>query len=91
MAGSLPALWLVMMVLAAAVQVYVGGTFYRSAWAGLKHGSSNMSLLVVLGTTSAFTYSLVSLVRVRCITESSKCLCYVLCMWLECGCVLPCD
>ncbi|GFH12847.1 uncharacterized protein HaLaN_08609, partial [Haematococcus lacustris] len=60
--GALPALWLFMLPLAALVQVWVGASFYRAAWAGVRHRAANMSLLVVLGTTAAFTYSLISVV-----------------------------
>ena len=60
--NALPWHWLVTLLLASAVQFYVGGTFYRSAWSGLKHGSSNMSVLVVLGTSAAFIYSCISMV-----------------------------
>lgn len=47
------------------LQVFVGGTFYRSAWLGLRHGTANMSVLVVVGTTAAFAFSLISMVRVK--------------------------
>eukprot|EP00955_Chlamydomonas_euryale_P084886 364020-Chlamydomonas_euryale.AAC.9 len=35
---------------------------HRSAWAGLRHRTGNMSLLVVLGTSAAFLYSIISIV-----------------------------
>jgi hypothetical protein len=41
-------------------QVYIGRIFYSAAWAGLRHRSANMSLLVALGTTAAFAYSILS-------------------------------
>ncbi|GFR40300.1 hypothetical protein Agub_g482 [Astrephomene gubernaculifera] len=59
--GRVPALWVVELLLAAPVQFVCGATFYRSAFASLRHGSPNMSLLVALGTSAAFGYSLVSL------------------------------
>ncbi len=43
--------------LAAAVQVFAGGQFYRGAWRQLKLGRSNMDTLVALGSTTAFGYS----------------------------------
>lgn len=43
------------------VQVKVGAPFYSQAWHGLKYGSSNMGLLVSMGTTAAFAYSLVTM------------------------------
>jgi cation transport ATPase len=60
--NSLPVSWLVMLALAGAVQIHSGSVFYAAAYKGLRRGSSNMSLLVALGTTAAFVYSLVSLV-----------------------------
>jgi len=42
--------------------VYVGRAFYRGAWNGLKHGTSNMDTLIALGTTVAYGYSLVAFV-----------------------------
>src|SRR4029077_8939379 len=39
------------------VQVFAGARFYRGAWSQLKAGSSNMDLLVALGSTTAFAYS----------------------------------
>ncbi|KAG2427556.1 hypothetical protein HXX76_012210 [Chlamydomonas incerta] len=59
--GRVPALWLVELALAAPVQFVCGAPFYRSAFASLRHGAANMSLLVALGTSAAFGYSLVSL------------------------------
>jgi Cu+-exporting ATPase len=43
------------------LQVKVGAPFYNQAWHGLKYGSSNMGLLVSLGTTAAFAYSLTTM------------------------------
>ena len=60
--NSLPVSWLIMLALATVVQVHTGSVFYVAAYKGLKRGTSNMSLLVALGTTAAFVYSLVSLV-----------------------------
>jgi Cu+-exporting ATPase len=42
-------------------QVKVGAPFYSQAWHGLKYGASNMGLLVSLGTTAAFAYSLATM------------------------------
>ncbi|HHT25628.1 MAG TPA: copper-translocating P-type ATPase [Firmicutes bacterium] len=39
------------------IQVFVGGPFYRRAWLSLKHGTANMDVLVALGTTAAYGYS----------------------------------
>ncbi|KAK6340280.1 hypothetical protein TWF730_002044 [Orbilia blumenaviensis] len=43
------------------VQFGIGRRFYRSAWKSLKHKSATMDVLVVLGTTSAFVFSCVSM------------------------------
>ncbi|KXZ49717.1 hypothetical protein GPECTOR_20g574 [Gonium pectorale] len=56
-----PVLWLLELVLAAPVQFVCGATFYRSAAASLRHRAPNMSLLVALGTSAAFGYSLMAL------------------------------
>ncbi len=37
---------------------YVGSAFYRSAWAALRHRTSNMDTLIALGVTVAYGYSL---------------------------------
>ncbi len=51
----------VQLVLALPVQFWAGLRFYRPAWSALRHGSTNMNTLIVVGTTSAFIYSLVAL------------------------------
>ncbi|BAD41601.1 heavy metal translocating P-type ATPase [Symbiobacterium thermophilum] len=43
--------------LATIIQVVVGWRFYRGAWLNLRHGSANMDVLVALGTTAAYLYS----------------------------------
>ena len=45
-------------LLATPVQFVIGARFYRSAWQALKARSGNMDVLVVLGTTAAYGYSL---------------------------------
>lgn len=44
-------------ITATPAQFWVGGKFYRSAWKSLKHGSSTMDVLVMLGTSAAYFYS----------------------------------
>lgn len=51
----------VQLALATPVQFFAGGQFYRDAWNNLRHRTANMSTLVVLGTSSAYIYSLVVL------------------------------
>lgn len=46
-------------LLALPVQFYVGGHYYRDAFNAVRGGSANMAVLVVLGTSAAFFYSLV--------------------------------
>ena len=41
------------------MQFWAGAGFYRSAWAALRHGTSNMHTLIAVGTTTAFGYSTV--------------------------------
>lgn len=41
------------------VQFYVGGHYYRDAYNAVRGGSANMAVLVVLGTSAAYFYSLV--------------------------------
>lgn len=43
------------------VQFGVGARFYRSAYKSLKHGSATMDVLVVLGTSAAFFFSLLAM------------------------------
>ncbi len=53
---KLPAM--VQLALAAPVQFWIGGRFYAVAWKALRAGSGNMDLLVAIGTSAAFFYSL---------------------------------
>ncbi len=46
------------LVLAAPVQLYIGRGFYIGAYKALRNGSANMDVLVALGTSAAFGYSL---------------------------------
>lgn len=46
------------LALALPVQVIAGARFYAGAWKVLRVGSGNMDVLVVMGTTAAFGYSL---------------------------------
>ncbi len=47
-------------LLATALQFSAGLVFYRGAWAALRNGSATMDLLVALGTSAAYIYSLLS-------------------------------
>jgi P-type Cu+ transporter len=52
-------MWLILLLLATPVQFWAGGQFYSNAWASIKHGSTNMNTLVVVGTSAAYGYSAV--------------------------------
>jgi len=59
--GWLPG-WL-QLALATPVQFWSGARFYRGAWKALRGGSANMDVLVALGTSVAYFFSLWSLFR----------------------------
>jgi len=48
------------LLLATAVQFSAGLIFYRGAWSSLKNHSTNMDVLVALGTSAAYFYSLLA-------------------------------
>jgi len=48
--------WL-QLVLATPVQFWIGGRFYRGAWNALRNKAGNMDVLVALGTSMAWGYS----------------------------------
>ncbi len=50
----------VQLLLATPVQFVAGWQFYRGAYLNLKHGSANMDVLVAMGTSAAYFYSLVN-------------------------------
>ncbi|HEX9020517.1 MAG TPA: heavy metal translocating P-type ATPase, partial [Nitrospirota bacterium] len=52
-------LWFILFLLTTPVQFWAGRHFYQNAWASIKHGSTNMNTLVVVGTSSAYGYSAV--------------------------------
>ncbi len=62
--GSHPPEWTgwLQFALAAPVQFYAGSIFYKGAIKALRNRSANMDVLVVLGTTTAFAYSVTELV-----------------------------
>ena len=51
------------LILATPVQFYVGRRFYKGAYAALRTGGANMDVLVALGTSAAYFFSLVMLLR----------------------------
>jgi len=50
------------LILAAPVQFVAGWPFYRGAYTALKNGSANMDVLVTLGTSAAYFFSVANLV-----------------------------
>ncbi len=50
--------------LATPVQFIVGRSFYINAWKSIRNGSANMDLLVSLGTSVAYFYSILVLLKV---------------------------
>src|SRR5512139_109120 len=50
-------MWFILLLLTTPVQFWAGRHFYQNAWASLKHGSTNMNTLVVVGTSAAYGYS----------------------------------
>jgi Cu+-exporting ATPase len=59
----------VQLVLATAVQVLAGRRFYRGAWNALRGGGANMDVLVSVGTTAAFGFSLAMMATVSHMVE----------------------
>jgi Cu+-exporting ATPase len=60
----IPGLYLgdvVCLILTIPVQFWIGKRFYISAYKSLKHGSPTMDVLVVLGTSAAFFFSIASM------------------------------
>ena len=52
-------MWFILFLLTTPVQFWAGRHFYQNAWASIKHGSTNMNTLVVVGTSAAYGYSAV--------------------------------
>lgn len=58
--------WLnwVLFALATPVQFYVGRSYYVNAWKSLKNGAANMDVLVALGTSVAYFFSVLVMVGI---------------------------
>ncbi|KAK8011984.1 siderophore biosynthesis [Apiospora arundinis] len=52
---------IICLVLTIPIQFGIGKRFYVSAWKSIKHGSPTMDVLVVLGTWSAFLFSVMAM------------------------------
>lgn len=57
----LPVYLLIIIVLSTIIQFYLGMSFYIGAYKSVRHGSANMDVLVVLGTTAAWLYGILLL------------------------------
>ncbi|HEX04839.1 MAG TPA: heavy metal translocating P-type ATPase, partial [Bacteroidetes bacterium] len=60
--GSAPWYTYLLLLLATPVQFYTGAGFYTGAFRSLRHGSANMDVLVALGSSAAYFYSLAILI-----------------------------
>ena len=52
--------WLALVTSTVAIG-YIGSAFYRSAWKALRRGTTNMDVLIAMGASVAYGYSLVAL------------------------------
>ncbi|EKM50173.1 uncharacterized protein PHACADRAFT_264752 [Phanerochaete carnosa HHB-10118-sp] len=48
----------IILLLTTPAQFWIGGKFYNNAWKALKHGGATMDVLIMLGTSAAYFYSL---------------------------------
>lgn len=46
-------------VFATIIQIFMGASFYVSAYKSLRHKSANMDVLIMMGTTAAWLYGIV--------------------------------
>ena len=53
---------IVLFALATPVQFWIGKSFYIQAYKALKHKRANMDTLVVMGTSAAYFYSVLSMI-----------------------------
>ncbi|KAJ1030862.1 hypothetical protein NDA18_002091 [Ustilago nuda] len=52
------------------VQFGIGLRFYRTSWKAIKHGSATMDVLIVIGTTASWSFSVFSMIaRLFCLDE----------------------
>jgi Cu+-exporting ATPase len=51
-------IWIALVTSTIAI-IYVGGSFYKSAWNALRHRTSNMDTLIAMGAGVAYGYSLI--------------------------------
>ncbi len=60
--STLPMEWVnyIAFILATPVQFWIGWRFYKGAYAALKHGTADMNVLIAVGTSAAYFYSVVA-------------------------------
>ncbi len=60
--SSLPMEWInyIAFILATPVQFWIGWRFYKGAYAALKHGTADMNVLIAVGTSAAYFYSVIA-------------------------------
>ena len=61
--------WL-LLVLATPVQLYVGRQYYVGAYKALRNGAANMDVLIAMGTTVAYVYSIAVLIALTLGTKA---------------------
>ena len=57
--NALPLYILILLILSSFIQFVMGASFYIGAYKSVSHGSANMDVLVVLGTTAAWLYGFI--------------------------------
>jgi P-type Cu+ transporter len=60
--SSWPSEWImyISFILATPVQFWIGWRFYKGAYAALKHGTADMNVLIAVGTSAAYFYSVIA-------------------------------
>lgn len=59
----MPYVGVISLVLATPVQFYLGASFYKGTWSGLRMKTFNMDSLIAIGTSAAYFYSLAFFVK----------------------------
>lgn len=61
--GDLSIHALLLWILSSPVYLGLGPTFFMPAWRGLRHGSYNMSLLITIGSSTAYIFAAIDCIR----------------------------
>ncbi len=72
--SSLPHEWVMYtsFLLATPVQFWIGWRFYKGAYAALKHGTADMNVLIAVGTSAAYFYSVIATFAPRLVAISGE-------------------